>query len=404
MNEITQKKVPFYPFLSFLILISFISFINILGRVIFSPLTPSICAEMDLGHADTGNLFLVLSLGFALTLFVSQFISSIISHRMTIIISVLSMGLALILTAFSHGFFFFRISLFIVGMGSGLFIPSAVAMLREGVDNSHLGKAFGIFATAQSFAFILAPVIIQYFMQFTTWRGILNWFGLITVIFSFILFLFYKDGDSKGKAINFSFIRDVFSWPSFWILLALHCLINGLNIGIYNMAPDYFARHNLLEKEDVNHLMIIARTISIITAILGGVIADKLGLKRAIVICLVLCGVITGMMGPIQPSSALLLFCIQSPIATCLMPLIHFAIAIITPPEKNAAIVSIIAPFGFMVGAGIIPQILGFFGEFNIYEQGFVLFGILAIIGGVVFNLRSVYRHVENRQLESMES
>ncbi|MCB1106756.1 MAG: MFS transporter [Chlamydiia bacterium] len=401
--EHKAEKTPFYPFLPFLLVITFASFINILARIIFPPMTPFICEEMNLCHADTGNLFFVLSLGFAITLFGSQFLSSKISHKMTVIFSLLSTGFALVLTSYAETFQFFRFSLFVVGLCSGFFIPSAVAMLREGVAREHLGKAYGIFATAQSVAFILSPMLIRSVIGIFTWKEILNGFGFISSLISVILFFLFRLGNQKGEPITLPFIRSVFSWPSFWILLVLLCLANGLNVGIYNMAPDYFQRHNLLDKDAVYQLTIIARVLSLLTAIVAGVIADRFGLKKSMVLTFIFCGALTSLMGTMTPSSSLVLFTLQSPVAACLMPLIHFAIATIVPPEKNSTIVSVIAPFGFLMGAGVVPQLLGFFGDFNLYAQGFVLFGLTSIVCGTLFNMNRVYKHVELSQVKSLE-
>ena len=398
------EKTSFFSFLPFLTLITFASFLNIMARIIFPPMTPFICEEMNLCHADTGNLFFILSVGFAITLFGSQFLSSRISHKMTVIFSLLSTGFALVITSYAESFQFFRLSLFLVGLCSGFFIPSAVAMLREGVATQHLGKAFGIFATAQSVAFILSPIIVRSVIGVYSWKEILNGFGLISSIISVILFFLFKQGNEKGEPITISFVRSVFSWPSFWILLILLCLANGLNIGIYNMAPDYFQRHNLLDKDAVHQLIVIARVLSFGTAIVAGVVADRFGLKRSMVLSLVFCGALTSLMGAMNPSSSLVLFTLQSPVAACLMPLIHFAIATIVPPEKNSTIVSLIAPFGFLMGAGVVPQLLGFLGDFNLYAQGFVLFGMASIFCGAIFNLSRVYKHVEFSQVKSLES
>lgn len=114
-----------------------------------------------------------------------------------------------------------------------------------------------------------------------------------------------------------------------------------------------------------------------------------------------LCGALTMLIGMGSPSSSLILFTLQSPVAVCLMPLIHFAMSTIVPSEKNAAMVSIMAPFGFLMGAGVVPQLLGFFGDLNIYAQGFILFGFAALISGVFFNARAIYRHVEYSQMKS---
>ncbi|MCB1110734.1 MAG: MFS transporter [Chlamydiia bacterium] len=399
-----DTRPSFFPFLPFLTLITFASFLNIMARIIFPPMTPYICEEMNLCHADTGNLFFILSVGFAITLFGSQFLSSWISHKKTVIFSLVSTGCALMVTSYAETFQLFRLALFVVGLCSGFFIPSAVAMLREGVAREHLGKAFGIFATAQSVAFILSPILIQHTIQLWHWKQILSGFGWISGVIGFVLYFLFKQGNERGEPITFTFIRSVFSWPSFWILLVLLCLANGLNLGIYNMAPDYFQRHNLLDKDAVYHLVVIARVLSFITAIGAGFVADRFGLKRSMVLTFVCCGALTSLMGTVNPSSSLVLFALQSPVAACLMPLIHFAIATIVPPEKNSTIVSVIAPFGFLMGAGVVPQLLGFFGDFNLYAQGFVLFGVTSIFCGTLFNLNRVYKHVEFSQVKSMEN
>jgi NNP family nitrate/nitrite transporter-like MFS transporter len=384
-------------------LITFSSFLNIMARMIFPSLTPYICEEMKLCHADTGNLFFVLSVGFAITLFGSQFLSSRISHKKTVIFSLLSAGLALMITSYAESFQIFRLSIFLVGLCSGLFIPSAVAMLRDGVVDGHLGKAFGVFATAQSVAFILSPILVRNMIGIYSWREILNGFGMVSSLISIGLFFLFKQGNEKGEPITLNFVRSVFSWPSFWILLVLLCLANGLNIGIYNMAPDYFQRHNLLDKDTVHQLIVIARILGFGTAIAAGILADRYGLKRSLVLALVFCGALTSLMGTINPSSALVLFVLQSPAAACLMPLIHYAIATIVPPEQNSTIVSVIAPFGFLMGAGVVPQLLGFFGDSHLYAQGFVFFGMITIFSGTVFNLNRVYKHVEFSQVKSLE-
>jgi len=395
------QKVKITPFLPFLILISFTSFLNLLARTIFPPMTPYICDEMNLCHGDTGNLFFIMSVGFAITLFLSQFLSSKISHKTTVIFSILSTGIALTITSYSINFQFFRMAIFGVGLCSGFFIPSAVAMIRETVAREHMGKAFGIFATAQSVAFILGPMIVKHLIEFFSWKEILSGFGVGSSMIGLLLFFLFKQGNHRGIPVTIKFIRSVFSWPSFWILMILLCIANGLNIGIYNMAPDYFQRHNLLDKDAVYQLTVIARFLSIFTAIFAGVVADRFGLRKSMMIAFVICGTLTTLIGAVSPSSSLILFTIQSPIAVCLMPLIHYAISTIVPVDKNAAIISIIAPFGFLLGAGVIPQILGFLGDLNIYAPGFVLFGFSSMISGVICGMNKVYRHVEYSQMKS---
>ena len=398
-----ESSASFYSFIPFLALIGFVSFINILSRVIFSPLTPYICNEMNLCHADTGNLFFILSIGFALTLFSSQFVSSFISHKKTVILSVFTTGLALLLTSNSTNFDFLRISLFFLGLSSGLFVPSAVSMIREVVGAHHIGKAFGIFSAAQGFAFIFGPLIVQNFISENSWNRVLVVFGCTCILVSFILFFVLKTGYKKGKIVTLDFAKTIFSLPIFWILAVLLCLANGVNYGIYNMAPDYFQRHNLLSGDAVNQLTVVARLLSIFTAVLGGVLADRFGLKRSIITFLILSGAATIMMGLISPSLSLGLFCIQTPLAACLMPLIHSAMTLISSPEKNAAIVSMMAPIAFTFGTGVIPQFFGFLGDSNLYSLGFVLLGLFTLSSGFLFNFKTATSQFEVNRFKSLE-
>ena len=398
-----ELKTHFLSFIPFLALISFVSFINILARVIFSPLTPYICDEMKLCHTDTGNLFFILSIGFALTLFTSQFVSSFISHKKTVIVSVFATGLSLILASHSASFDFLRFSLFLLGLSSGLFIPSAVSMIREVVGSHHIGKAFGIFSAAQGFAFILGPLIVQSFIGANSWNSVLFVFGCVFVFISFTLIFLIKIGDQKGKIVTLDFAKTIFSLPAFWILAVSLCLANGVNYGIYNMAPDYFQRHNLLRGDAVNQLIIVARILSILTAVLGGVFADRFGLKRSIITFLILSGMATLMMGLISPSFSLALFCIQTPLAACLMPLIHSAMSLIAPPEKNAAIVSMMAPIAFSFGTGVVPQFLGFLGDSNLYALGFVLLGLSTLGSSFLFNFKEITSKLEVSHLKKLE-
>ncbi len=399
-----KKGVRFASSLPFLFLISFLSLLNTVVRTIFSPLVPSICQDLHLCHAHAGNLFFTLSVGFSLTLFSSQFLSARLSHKKVVLLSLATTGGALLLTAYASNFHMLRAALFLLGLCSGFFIPSAVALIREVVHDNHLGKAFGIFGSAQSIAFIFGSFIVQGFSPLATWQTVLQGLGVASLIIAALAAFMLKQGAQRGDPITFALTRSLFLSRAFWIILALLCLANGLNIVIYNMASDYFQSLHLRKEESIHHLIDIARAFSIVTAILAGAIADRLGLKRSIFTALILCGAATMLMGFVSPSTSLFLFCLQSPIAACLMPLVHFAMATIVPPEKNAALISLMAPFAFFTGAGIVPQLLGFFGDFHLYAEGFVVFGIMALAGGLFFNSSRVYRHVEVSQADSVES
>ena len=77
-----------------LLLLTSIFFVNFLARIVLAPLMPGIESDLEISHAEAGSLFLVISLGYFVSLLGSGFISSRLTHKRTIILSAMVLGLA----------------------------------------------------------------------------------------------------------------------------------------------------------------------------------------------------------------------------------------------------------------------------------------------------------------------
>ena len=62
-------------------------YLNFLPRLIMAPLMVTIEQELHIGHDDSGGFFFLISAGYCISLLLSGFLSSRISHRKTIILS-----------------------------------------------------------------------------------------------------------------------------------------------------------------------------------------------------------------------------------------------------------------------------------------------------------------------------
>lgn len=397
----SKTSREFSSYLPFLLIVSFLTFLNILARTLFAPLTPILCGEMNLCHADTGHLFFVLSLGFAITLFLSQYINSWISHKSTLSISMYGCAAMFLAMPWVSSYFSLCAVLVFVGLFAGLFIPSSVAIIRNVVADDHLGKAFGIRQAAQSCAFIVGPGMVSLFAPYFSWQFILFSFGLFLFVFSILFSLFFKEGKDKSPPVSAEFIKNIITMPSFWIMLVLLCLANGMNYGVYNMAPNFYDSQYDVDRNTVNTLIMIARISSFFTAILSGFLADKVGTRKALFSLLLICGFTTFLMGISGVGFSLFLFMLQSSLATALMSLIHLAIAGIVPVHRTAAVISMMVPFAFTFGSGIVPKVIGIMADRGMYAFAFGLFGLLSIMAALLFNWGRVYRHVHSSQMDS---
>ncbi|MBW2596078.1 MAG: hypothetical protein JRC93_08910, partial [Deltaproteobacteria bacterium] len=79
-----------------------IFFLNFLARIILSPLIPAIEKDMSLGHGEVGSFFLFITIGYFISLVGSGFIYSRISHRMTVAVSSVAVGLVLLTVCFAE--------------------------------------------------------------------------------------------------------------------------------------------------------------------------------------------------------------------------------------------------------------------------------------------------------------
>ena len=146
----TDKPDQLRAQLSPLLILTSIFFINFISRIILSPLMPKIEVELGIAHAAAGSFFLLISIGYFITLLSSGFFSSRLTHRKTIILSAAVLGITLLGTSFSSGLWGIRIGMLIIGMAAGLEGDTeglgAVGAYRSLSSFTKLGCVFTVFA------------------------------------------------------------------------------------------------------------------------------------------------------------------------------------------------------------------------------------------------------------------
>jgi NNP family nitrate/nitrite transporter-like MFS transporter len=106
-----MKAKTFKQALAPLLLIVFNFMFNIFSRSILSPLLLDVEAEFAISHTRASQLFLFVSLGHALMMLLSGFVSSRIGHRRTIVFSSLVIAVGLVFVAASFELYLLQVSL-----------------------------------------------------------------------------------------------------------------------------------------------------------------------------------------------------------------------------------------------------------------------------------------------------
>ena len=366
-----------------LLLMTGIFFLNFIARIILAPLMPTIEMDLKISHAEAGSLFLLISLGYFTSLMGSGFFSSRFTHRKTIIFSSMFLGITLIAVSFSNTLWEISIGCIMVGLAAGLYLPSGISALTSLVRSKDWGKAIAIHELAPNSSFLAAPLISEALLVWFTWRNILALLGLASLFVGLAFARFGKGGDFPGELPSPSNVKSLLREPSFWIMIVFFSLGISGTLGIYTMLPLYLVSERGITQNWANYLVALSRISGLGVAFLSGMVTDKLGPKVALGGVFLLAGFLTLLLGIVPGSWVVLIVFLQPIVAVCFFPPGFAALSRIGPPHVRNISVSLTVPFGFLVGGGAIPTVIGLFGDKGNFNLGIALVGII-IMGGFI--------------------
>ena len=139
-----ERGVESRPYVLPVVFLAGVFFLNFVSRIILSPLVPAVEADLGLGHGAAGSLFLLITAGYFVSLVGSGFISSRITHCSTIILSLVALGCVMILISLAGSAGTVGLGMFLIGLATGLYLPSGIAAITDLVHPSRWGRALAI--------------------------------------------------------------------------------------------------------------------------------------------------------------------------------------------------------------------------------------------------------------------
>jgi MFS transporter, NNP family, nitrate/nitrite transporter len=375
-----SEPAPLISQLGPLLFLVGIFFLNFVSRIILGPLMPAVEEALKVGHEEAGSLFLLISIGYSPALLASGFVSSRLNHRRTITLSSIALGGALLIVGFGRHLWTIRLGLVVMGMAAGLYLPSAIATITEMVCIRDWGKAIAIHELAPNLGLMAAPFLAEALLSWCSWQGVIKLWGLLIIVAGVLSHRFGRGGLS-GEAPNFHTFRIILKEPSFWIMMFFFGLGIGAQMGGYSIMPLYLVSEHGMDRPWANTVLGFARMAALVMTLLSGWITDRLGTKQTLRIVLLAIGVMTLMLGMVSGSLVVLFVFLQAMLSTCFFTPWFAAIAQMASPKIKNVAVSITVPLGSLLGAGVIPAVLGAFGEAGSFSTGFLILGGL-LIGG----------------------
>jgi len=372
--------VSFRAHMPFLLLLTAIFFLTFLGRVILAPLMPTIERELHIGHGQAGSFFLFVSLGYFAGLFGSGFVSSRLTHRWTIILSIVAAGGALFAVSLSHTLWWIRWVLILLGLSAGLYIPSGIAALTDMVDSRDWGKALAVHEIAPNLAFVAAPLLAEALMIWFSWRGVMALLGGAALFIAGAFACFGRGGASPGEAPSPETLRVLLTTPSFWIMMALFTLGIGASLGVYTMLPLYLVAERGMERGLANTLVALSRVAGLGVIFVAGWATDRLGPRQALVGVFLSTGMVTMLLGITHGMWLMSALFLQPVLTCCFFPAGFAALSKIGPPRFRNVAVSLTIAVAILLGGGAIPAGIGILGDEGLFSLGIMLVGGLLVV------------------------
>jgi NNP family nitrate/nitrite transporter-like MFS transporter len=367
-----------------IIFLTAIFLLNFISRIELSPLVPSVEKDMGLGHGEMGSFFFYITIGYFISLVGSGFVSSRISHRMTVAISSIAVGLTLFGVCLTETAWGLGVCMFVLGLVTGIYLPSGIATITDLVNPRQWGKALAIHELAPNLAFVMAPLVAEALMLWFSWRCVMGFLGLVSLIVGIAYACFGRGGEFKGEIPNFSSVRSVLAKPSFFVMVFFFGLGISSTVGIYSMLPLYLVSDHGIVRTEANTIVALSRVSTLFIVFLGGWAADRFGASRTINVVFLITGTLTIMLG-IAPSSWIKLIVILQPVfAVCFFPAGFAMLSSTVAPQSRNLAVSLAIPIAFMIGAGIVPTFIGLMGDAGFFKMAFPLVGALILSGGIL--------------------
>jgi len=370
------------PFRLFpIIFLTAIFYLNFVCRVIFGPFLPVMEMELGLGHGGAGALFFFIQIGYAVGLLGSGLVSWRFTHRRTIVVSAVAVGISLVGLSRAASLGEIRLWLVLLGVAAGLYLPSGIAALTHLVDEGHWGKALALHELAPNLGFVTAPLLAEALLASLSWRGILAVVGAGGIVLGGCFALWGVGGNFRGEPPLFQTMGRLMRTPSMWVMMLLFTVGIGAGMGLYGMLPLFLVSGVGMTLRAANNITGLSRLACLAVIFFSGWITDRIGHRRALIIALTVIASLTLCLGlftgpVLTPTFALF----QGAAAVLFFPPAFAAVSRLVPAEMRNLAISLTTAVGAVLGGGGVPALVGYLAEVASFPTGFTVVGALALL------------------------
>jgi NNP family nitrate/nitrite transporter-like MFS transporter len=354
-------------------------FVNFSTRTVLSPLLPVIETELALSHAQAGSIFSFLSAGYTITLLLSGLLSPRIGYKRTIVLGFLLLSAAVLCFTYAHTYLSVAMISFLVGLGAGIYLPSAIPFITAVFGRDSWGKAIAFHETAASSSILAIPLLTALGLRFLHWRSlfIILSTACVIVLISFWAFTPSPRSEEEQKVPLLQIVRR----SDFWIIAILWIFASSNSLGLYNVIPLLLVKEKGMGLEVSNTMFGLSRVGGVFIVVFAGFLIDRYGVRTLLSLVLFITGMATmGLALAQRFSSLVIMLFIQATIGTVFFPVGLVAISKLTTVHERSTFTGTTIAVGVIVGLGVTPAILGAVADALSFQVGMFVLGLLTVM------------------------
>ena len=369
--------------------VTLLFFLSFLGRLIFSPLMPTMRDDLGVSPSQAGSIFLLASLGAFVGALLSGLVSSRIDHRGTLILSVMVAAVTLMACYFARSLLFIRVAMIVLGLCAGINQPSATATVAAMVSRQDWGKALSLQQTGPRLSYAVAPLLAIGLLAAVSWQISLLILGVFAAACGIAFAIWGKAGGFRGTPPNPKLMLSVLRRGSVWLMILVFILGTGGQAGLYSMMPLYLTGQRGFSTATANTILALASIAPIVTALSSGWLTDRFGEKRVLSSFMLLTGAAAIAVGSLSGAAVAVAVFVLMALAGCFFPPAFAALSRVVQPNLRNLVAGLVPPTGFVVGGGLVPVLLGYMDEAYTIGLGIILTGVVVMAGSsVIFAVR----------------
>ena len=373
----TERDVPFRRVMPWVILVSGMFLLTYLDRAMFGPLLPAIEREFGISHAASTRFLFYISVGYSISMFLSGFSSSKIRPRIMVGASLLCCGLVLQGIALAENLTVLALLFVLLGMAAGQYFNGGLSTMRSLVPPIQWSKAIAIHEFGPNASFFIGPILAEIGAAWFGWRGVVSGMGWLTLAAGVVFLLIAKGGECPAAPVSYSGFKKALKEPRLWLFTWLMGIAIAGEFAPFSVLTLHMIDERTLAPETAAFLLSVSRIAAPFAVLGGGFVTARLGTRRTLGLCL-LCYA-AGMLCMAAPWFWLFtLGMFVQPVMTAMcFPPIFTLLAESFPLKEQPLLLAIGMPVGSFMGVGLMPSVLGVFGDHASFNAGFAMMGVL---------------------------